>query len=80
MDQYDTAGDLPFTAQLHEQMLFYLVNKDVLPDTIIAHAKKALDAWMELDNQHAIKKMLSKLKASNEKIYEYVNEYLEQMG
>ncbi|TET34207.1 hypothetical protein E3J61_03115, partial [Candidatus Dependentiae bacterium] len=32
-NQYDTAGDLTFTAQLHEQMLFHLINKDLLPDT-----------------------------------------------
>ncbi len=80
VDQYDTATDLPFTAQLHEQMFFYLLNKDVLPDTIIVHAKKALDAWMELDNQQAIKKMLTKLKATNEKMYEYVSEYWQQKG
>ncbi len=80
VDQYDTAGDTQFAAQLHELMLFYLASKDVLPDTVVVHAKKALDAWLELDNQQAIKKLLSKLKATNEKIYAYVYDYLEQTG
>ncbi len=77
-NQYDTAGDLTFTAQLHEQMLFHLINKELLPDTIMVHAKKAIDAWLELDNQQAINRMLAKLLAMNEKIYEYVREYLEK--
>ncbi len=77
-NQYDTAGDLTFTAQLHEQMLFHLINKDLLPDTIMVHAKKAIDAWLELDNQQAINRMLAKLQAMNEKIYEYVRDYLEK--
>jgi len=77
-NQYDTAGDLTFTAQLHEQMLFHLINKELLPDTIMVHAKKAIDAWLELDNQQAINRMLSKLQAMNEKIYAYVREYIER--
>ena len=77
-NQYDTAGDLTFTAQLHEQMLFHLITKELLPDTIMVHAKKAIDAWLELDNQQAINRMLSKLQVMNEKIYAYVREYLER--
>ncbi len=77
-EQYETAGDLTFTAQLHEKMLFHLINKELLPDTIMVHAKKAIDAWIELDNQQAINRMLSKLKAIDLKIHEYVREYIDR--
>jgi len=42
------------------------------------HAKKAIDVWLELDNQQAINRMLAKLQVMNEKIYAYVREYLEK--
>ncbi len=77
-EQYETAGDLTFTAQLYEKVLFYLINKDLLPDTILEHAKKAIDAWLELDNQQAINRMLAKLQDVDEKIHAYVRDYLEQ--
>ena len=49
--EYEMAGDCAFTAQLHEQMLFHLTSvKDVLADTKLVHAKKAIDAWSDLDD------------------------------
>lgn len=77
VQQYDTVGDASFMATLHEQLLFYLAPKDdVLLDTMMVHAKKALDAWIELHNQQAITKLLSTVKAVNEKLHEYVRGYV----
>jgi len=75
-NQYETAGDLAFTAQLHEKMFFHLINKDLPIDTIIAHAKKAIDAWLELDNQQAINRLLAKVQPLNAKLYEHLKEYV----
>lgn len=74
--EYETAGDYTFTAQLHEQILFHLLSvQDVLPDTMLVHAKKAIDAWSALDNTQAITQLLSKLKAAHEAVAAYAQEY-----
>jgi tetratricopeptide (TPR) repeat protein len=76
--QYETAGDLAFTAQLHEQMLFHLINKELVPDIVLIHAKKAVDAWLELDNQQAINRLLGRVQDADENICPYVREYVER--
>ena len=74
--EFETAGDLPFTAALHEQILFYLaVTEGVLPDTILVHAKKAIDAWNEQENEAAIGKLCTRLEAANEKVAVHAKEY-----
>ena len=77
-NQYETAGNLTFTAQLHEQMLFHLINKELMPDMIMTHAKKAVDAWLDLDNQQAINRLLGRLQDADEKICVHVREYVEK--
>ncbi len=75
--QYDTAGDSTFTAQLHERMLFYLVTvQDVLADTKLVHAKKAIDAWHAASNEQAITQLLSKLRAADEGLATHAQEYM----
>lgn len=78
--EYETAGDQIFTAQLHELVLFYLATaEDVLPDTVLVHAKKALDAWASLDEYEKIASLLSKLRAANERVAEHAQEYWQQI-
>ena len=74
--EYETAGDYEFTAKLHELMLFYLISADdVLPDTKLVHAKKAIDAWDALDDEQAITSFFSKLQAADEKLAVHAQEY-----
>ena len=74
--EFETAGDLSFAAALHEQILFYLaVTEGVLPDTILVHAKKAIDAWNEQEDEAAIGKLCTRLEATNEKVAAHAKEY-----
>lgn len=76
--QYDTAGDLSFTAQLHERMLFHLLTlQDVLAETKLQHAKKAIDAWHTAGNEQAIMQLLSKINATDEQLAKHVQNYVE---
>lgn len=74
--RFDTAADESFAAGLHEQILFYLLaKKDVLPDTIMAHARAAIDYWQQQGNERAIGQLLERMAALNEKMAGYCREY-----
>ena len=78
--QFETAGDEEFAAKLHELVLFYLVmSQDVLPDTKVAHAKKAIDAWAAIADDEAIGSLLSRLEAADEAIAKYAKEYWQEL-
>ncbi len=78
IERYPMDGDPDFTASLHERMLFYLVTiENVLPDTVMVHAHKAIDALLELEKVRAIDTLLAKLQAVDEKMYEYAVRYRE---
>lgn len=66
--QYEAAGDLSFTAQLYEKMLFHLICKNVLLDRAVTYARKALALWKELENEQALKRLLTKLKEVDERL------------
>ncbi len=73
---HEASGDSAFTAQLHEQMLFYLATvKDILPETVLVHARKAIDAWQLQSNDSAIASLLSKLQAADEKVAAHAQSY-----
>ena len=79
--EYEVIGDDAAVAQLHEHLLFHLVScKDVLSDTIMVHAKKAIDAWHALDNTHAIGQFLSKLHAAHEVVALQAQEYWQSIS
>lgn len=73
---YDMAGDCAFTAQLHEKLVFALINiKNVLPDTIMVHVKKVIDAWHMAENSRALQEFMQKLEIADETLYEHAQKY-----
>ncbi len=73
---YETAGNEQFAAELHEQILFCIAPKaDVLADTKLMHAKKAIDAWYMMENDTAIAALITKLKSLNEQIAHHAQAY-----
>lgn len=78
--QFETAGDERFAGKLHELVLFYLVtSKDILPDTKVAHAKKAIDAWASIDDEDAVESLLSRLQTVDEAVAKHASEYWYEM-
>lgn len=76
VNQFDTAGDYAFTARLHERILFYVMNaQDILPDTIMDHARAAIDAWHAADDQQAIESLLKKMAVIDDKMASYARDY-----
>jgi tetratricopeptide (TPR) repeat protein len=76
VNRFALAGDFVFAARLHEQILFFVMNTDdVLPDTIMDHARAAIDAWHEDGNQAAIAQLLSKMVAIDAKMGGYARDY-----
>ena len=74
--EYETAGDDAYAAHLHELILFYMITIDeIMPETVLIHAKKAIDAWSVCDDEKAIIALLSKLQALDEKLAQYAQEY-----
>jgi tetratricopeptide (TPR) repeat protein len=77
--RYETAGDVAFCARLHEQLLFHLAaTKEVLPDTAMVHAKKAIDAWAECNDIKAIAQLLSRLESINKKVAQHAQTYWQE--
>lgn len=74
--EYDGAGDYAFAATLHELVMFYMISThEVLPDTIMAHARCAIDAWQEGGDEQAIEAMLQKIAAMDKTIAGYARDY-----
>jgi hypothetical protein len=74
--RFALAGDYAFTARLHEQILFYVMNTgDVLPDTIMDHARAAIDAWSDGGDHGAIEKLLAAIAKLDAKIAGYARDY-----
>lgn len=67
--QYETAGDIAFTAALYEKILFHLIQKKVLLDRAVTYARQAFALWKELENEQALERLLAKLKEVDEKIF-----------
>lgn len=73
---YETAGDDQFTAALHERMTLHLITvQGVLPETILEHVRKAIDAWNALEDDNAISAFLTKLQAAHEVIAEHARNH-----
>lgn len=71
-----TTQDHAFGARLHERILFHVMStNDVLPDTIMDHARAAIDAWMQDADQPAVERLLTKITALDKKIGNYAREY-----
>ncbi len=76
MGRFTMAGDHAFAARLHERILFYVITMpDVLPDTIMDHARAAIDAWWHEADQPAIERLLSKIGLIDKKIAGYATDY-----
>jgi tetratricopeptide (TPR) repeat protein len=74
---YDSAGDCAFTARMHEKLVFALVEiKNVLPDTIMIHVKKVIDAWQMAHDERALKEFMNKLEVCDEALYEHAQKYI----
>lgn len=74
--KFGTTQDHAFTARLHERILFHVMStNDVLPDTIMDHARAAIDAWWFDADQPAIERLLTKINALDKKIGNYAREY-----
>ncbi len=76
VNKFSMAADHAFAARLHERILFHVMNmNDVLPDTIMDHARAAIDAWWQDADQPAIERLLTKMTALDKKIAGYAREY-----
>ncbi len=63
-------------ARLHERILFHVMNmSDVLPDTIMDHARAAIDAWLLDGDEPAIERLLTKITVLDKKFGGYAREY-----
>lgn len=75
---YDTAGDACFAARLHEKLVFTLLMfPEVLPDTIMMHVKKVIDAWHTAQDIRALQEFMNKLQAADEKLYAQAEQYVD---
>ncbi len=80
VNRFDTAGDYAFAARLHELVLFYVMSTDdVLPDTIMDHARAAIDFWHDGGDNGAIERLIEKMAALDKKMAGYVQEYWVKM-
>jgi tetratricopeptide (TPR) repeat protein len=70
-----------FMARLHEHILFHLISmSDVLPDTILDHARAAIDGWQAEENYEAIGHLLARMMAIDKKMGTYASEYWQKKG
>lgn len=76
VDRFGMIGNHAFAAQLHEKILFHVIHtNDVLPDTIMDHARAAIDAWWHDGDQPAIERLLAKVSLIDKKIAGYTSDY-----
>ena len=47
----------------------------MLPDTIMVHVKKVIDAWHMAENSRALQEFMQKLEIADETLYEHAQKY-----
>ncbi len=76
VSRFASGGDIIFGARLHERIVVYLIAmSDVLPDTIMEHARAAIDGWRDGEDDAAIERFVQKIITVDAKIGGYVREY-----
>lgn len=78
---HEASGTPEFGAKLHELVLFYLVmSQEVLPETKVVHAKKALDAWSAAQDDEAVATLLSRLEAADTLVAKHAKQYWQEIS
>jgi hypothetical protein len=78
VDTYESAGDHNFAGRLYEALVMAMIpTREVLFDTKVILARKAVDAWHQADNKQALNEFMKKLEHADEKLCLKVMEYQE---